>query len=163
MQQWKPPDLVHICLAGTGQHLNLPSEGQAIWMLLKLQIPKANQRNSHSYQVIWKRSSEFKMCRCFRFKTGICLCRHTLYEKPQRTSNRFYRAVSARALSSVIVLQQVMRKLVTSSAPCRCNLQHTILHSMCRIYCYLLERFECWCSFHEVKRAKFGAYFNLEN
>ncbi len=62
---------------------------------------------------------------------------HFMFEKPQRTSNRFYGAVSARALSFVIVLHQVMRKLVTSSVPCRCNLQRTILHSRCSIYIYL--------------------------
>lgn len=79
---------------------------------------------------------------------------HFMFEKPQRTSNRFYGAVSARALSFVIVLHQVMRKLVTSSVPCRCNPQHAILHSMCSIYVYfflvcavLSERL---CRFQEV-------------
>lgn len=137
----KPPDLVHIRSAGMGQHLNLASKGQAIWMLLKknpTNIRFGSPCDSQRHQVIWKRSSEFKMCRCFRFKAGICLCRHTLCsKKPQRTTNRFYGAVSARALSFVIVLHQVMRKLVTSSVPCRGNPQYTILHSLCSIHIYL--------------------------
>ena len=97
------------------------------------------------------------MCRCFRFKTGICLCRHTLCSwKPQRTSSRFYGAVSARALSFVIVLHQVMRKLDTSGVPCRRNPQHTILHSMRGIYIYFFPLVcavlsELLCSFQEVK------------
>lgn len=73
---------------------------------------------------------------------------HFMFEKPQRASKRFYGAVSARALSFVIVLHQVMKKLVTSSVPCRCNLQNTILHSMWNIYFvfYFLSLHSCLSS-----------------
>lgn len=38
VQQWKPPDLVHIHLARKGQHSNLASKGHAIWRLLNENI-----------------------------------------------------------------------------------------------------------------------------
>lgn len=120
-----------------------PVKGQAIWMLLKTLEFLCSPYRSQSHQVISKRSSKFKMCRCFRLNIGICLCTHALRsrkkKRPQRTSDGFYGAVSARALSSVIVLWKVMRKLVTSRAPCRWNPQHAILHSVCRMHRYLFD------------------------
>lgn len=51
------------------------------------------------------------------------------------------------ALGFVIELRQVMRKLVASSVPCRCNPQRTILHSMFSIYTFLVRAglFELHC------------------
>lgn len=88
----QPLRCTHV-LCSSENHLTLSISAQpgwdSIWTLPVKNMPFRCYKKqsswspycSQSYQLIWKRSRDFKMCRCFRFKTGICLCRHTLCSK----------------------------------------------------------------------------------